>query len=343
MKKIKKRAQETTKAGLQIYHNGGIMSNNTKRRITGLDLFNAPKRVIEYLIDTLIPIGLTIIGGLPKVGKSIFISQIVCAIAQGRQFLNKFDSLNSKILYISLEENNEDHEIRIHRIIRDSTNLDNIEYHFEWCPFDQGGLDLLRIYLEANQDVRVVIIDTLTRFVESSSKKRNQGYVNETDVAKDILKIAKDLKVSIVLIHHTVKSSKGNLNDLRGYGGFTGAADNIILLEHDKSEQLGKLLVTSRYGDSEHALKFNKDKGCWEYLGELEEFNLTPERDEILEITYQAFGPIQVKTIAKEAKRSSQGTSNLLKHLTKQGLVKCVSYGIYEITDLGKKALVMKL
>ena len=101
--------------------------------------------------------------------------------------------------------------------------------------------------------------------------------------------------------------------------------------------------MASRYGDSEHALKFNKDQGDWEYLGEFEEFNLTPERNEILEIMHQQFGPIQVKTIAKEAKKSIPSTSNLLQRLKDNGLALSVSYGIYEITDHGKKALAMKI
>jgi hypothetical protein len=318
------------------------MINHELQEATALELYESTVKKEKHPIEHVLPKGLSIIAGRPKEGKTIISNQMAISVASGEKFLNHFDVAQSAVLYLSLEEHRDLITERLQRIYPNKPPLNNIHFAFGWLPINEGGFEYLGNYIETKSDIKLIFIDTLSALVNGQSNS-GKGYINEYGDAQKIHQIAKAGNVSVVLLHHTVKQSKGNLNDLYGSSGYSATADNIFLLNSDKARGLGKLQLSSRYGDAEYALKFNKDQGCWEYLGEADEFDLTQEREEILAVLYEAYGPMQVKFIAKELRKKVPATSNLLKKLLKQGLVFSPSYGAYELTGDGKNAFASQL
>jgi len=315
---------------------------NFDQAITAQELLARRMQIHDYLINNLIPYGLSIMAGRPKQGKSICATQMAICVAQGRKFLGQFPVKKYKVLFISKEESPELTAERLKRICPNFSQFENIIYTFQWLSPAEGGIEYLDFYLEKSPDIKLVIVDTLSAFI-NGNHNAGRGYFNEYEDARKIHKVAKERGVALILLHHTVKQSSGNLNDLYGSSGYSGTADNILLLNSDKVRGIGKLQLTSRYGDAEYALKFNKEKGCWEYLGEFEEVDLSQERQDILEVLVDACGPVQVKQIAKELGKNIPATSNLLIKLHKQGLVWKPTYRIYELTEAGQKVIASQL
>ncbi len=315
---------------------------NSGDRATALELYESPETQLDYVIEGVLPKGLSILAGPQKAGKSTLATQLAIDTGVGNPFLDYFKTKKSKVIFLSLEEADDLTKERLKLICNSSKSLQDISYHLKFESMDEGGLDKLEWYIEQSPEVGLVIIDTLANFIGDSTKGK-QGYLNESSIARTFHRITKHYGVALVVIHHTVKKLTGSINDLRGFGGYTGTADNVLMLTTDKSRGIGKLSRIGRYGDADYALKYNKKKNCWGYLGEFEEVILTPERQDILEILIDAYGPVQVKQIAKEVGKTVSATSNLLKKLLKQGYVQKPSFRNYELTRPGRKAIANQL
>lgn len=317
------------------------MYKNEDQGATGFEIFHDPVKKSTYLVDTIIPYGLVVVGARPKEGKSGLMEQMSIDIVQNNYFLNKFKTEQGSGLYISFEEDRSLIHERLNRFTTIDSGLHKLRFEFGWLPINEGGIELLQRYVEMNPDIKFGIIDTLSRFSGTNSRA-GRGYRNEYEYAEKFQGTAKKLKIAIILIHHTIKNSSGEIKDLYGSSGFSGAADSILLFQNYKERRLGKLNVISRHGDACYTLKFNQDSR-WEYMGDGEEIDVTRERADILEVLTEQYGPTKVNTIAVELKKKTSAISNLLKKMLNQGLVKNVAYGIYEITDIGRKFLINNL
>ena len=60
---------------------------------------NLPKQ--KFLIDQILPKGVVLLAGSPKIGKSWFVLQMAVSISNGISFLN-FNTSQAKVLYLSL-------------------------------------------------------------------------------------------------------------------------------------------------------------------------------------------------------------------------------------------------
>jgi len=315
---------------------------------SALHVYNSYRHVTpkQPLIKDFLSQGFSILGGGAKEGKSIMTTQMVLAIAQGASFLNHFETRKCDILYISLEEDFDLMGEKLVRICTDDLPSGQIFFEFEWPPISEGGLDIISDFLDKNKNIGLVVIDTLSSLYNGKSRL-GKNYMDEYAEARQLGAIIKDRDVSLLLIHHTIKNisnnNKGKPTSLYGSSGYAGVADNILILDSDKECNVGKLTLSSRYGDAAYALKFDKIKKCWNFLGDLQECDLTRERSDVLECLVEACGPANVKDIAKELGKKLPAISNILAKLYKQGLVIKPTFRTYEITDAGKIALVNQL
>ena len=72
--------------------------------ITGKDLLTRPVVPISFTIDAILPHGLFILAGSPKVGKSWLALDMSCAVANGNALWN-FSAEQGDVLYLALEDN----------------------------------------------------------------------------------------------------------------------------------------------------------------------------------------------------------------------------------------------
>ena len=203
---------------------------------------------IRWIITGLIGEGLTMINGAPKIGKSWFVLNLAIAAATGGCFLGTIKTEKTETLYLALEDTERRIQSRLKKL--QAIKTDNLKITTQW----RDGY------------IGLVIIDTLARFTNIEDFN---AYAETTRALARLKKIADDLRVSIVVIHHAKKgASKENdksdwMDAALGSTGLTGATDSTIYIKRTSRENTAaQLYATGRdTADIKYNLKMDNDCG----------------------------------------------------------------------------------
>ena len=198
------------------------------------------------IIEDMVPVGLTLIAGLPKIGKSWMILQLGMAIAKGEPFLGK-QTEKCEVLYYCLDDAERRLQIRVAG--KGVEPNDNFMYCTDAKTLGTGFLGDLKTELEAHPNIRVVIIDTLQKIRDFEGGTSNGNMYSKDDKELTALKkLAYKKDIAVVAVHHTTKNEDDEhpLRNIQGSSGVTGAADSILKLQRNIEQTDGTLLVVSR-------------------------------------------------------------------------------------------------
>ena len=176
--------------------------------------------------------GVNIIAGKPKLGKTTMERQKLVAAALGSEFFDSKFPAAVKCAFLSLEEGELLCRSKFLKAGFPETALAGIQLFFEW-PRGDMGVNLLDRYLFANPDVRLVVIDSLTRF-RMIPDVRTPAFTADYEAVNQLHEMAKKHPgVVIDVIHHTRKA-KGDdpMDDVSGTYGLTAACDSCTVLRH---------------------------------------------------------------------------------------------------------------
>jgi replicative DNA helicase len=228
------------------------------------ELLNTQYPDIRWIVPGLIGEGLTLINGAPKIGKSWFVLNMAIAAASGGRFLGELPATKTGTLYLALE----DTERRIHSRLKrlKAPEADNLKIATQW----RDGYMGLENYLKTNSGIGLVIIDTLARFANIDDMN---DYTMTTNAMARLKRIADDLNIAVILIHHAKKTGKKTsgadwMESALGSTGLTGATDSTIFISRfrseDKTENTANLYATGRdAADIKKTLKLDIDFGGW--------------------------------------------------------------------------------
>lgn len=290
--------------------------------------FPAPR----WAVPPILPEGVTIIAGPPKVGKSWMAYSLACAVASGGRALASYPSRQGVVLYLALEDNQRRLQERLNRLAAGENRLAS-EHLLLSCDiprFDNGGLQALEKWLDDHPECRMVIIDTLGRFSPAPNGKMN-AYDNDCRALGPMQKLAITRQIALVLVTHLRKQSSSDaLERVMGSTGITGAADAIWLLKRGRGEGNGILTVTGRdVEEQELAVQFEKATCQWTVLGDAEKYQLDKKRQEILNCLEQATEPVGPKEMAEALGRKEVNIKNLMRKMHQSGQIGKVSRGEY--------------
>ena len=208
--------------------------SNTLTR-SGLKIVSAVKLIEEsqnkeFVFEGILPMGLAVLAGPPKIGKSWMALQMAICAVKGEPFLGK-QSCKMGAMYISLEDTEKRISERMHRICDCQRDLSNLDICLN-IDVDQDVATVIDKYIDHNPECKLIIIDP---FVLSRGQ-RNKGDTYYDYDYRDISKlktVADKRSICVLLIHHTIKSSdfKGLIDKPSGSRGVTAAADTIIILD----------------------------------------------------------------------------------------------------------------
>jgi hypothetical protein len=250
----------------------GVLSTRNESRIkTAAQLLKMEFPPIKWIVDGLIGDGMTMIVGAPKIGKSWFVLGLALAAAQKGRFLGQLPAAADGVLYLALEDTDRRLQNRLKKM--GATQIDNFHITTQW----NDGLIGLKNYLSSHRDINLVIIDTLARFANIEDMN---AYAETTNALAGIKRIADDLKIAIVVIHHAGKGKntrdqfkKGDwMEAALGSTGLTGATDSTIYIFRDRengegqtgTKKAGELRVTGRdSADQKYKLVFDGTIGSW--------------------------------------------------------------------------------
>lgn len=236
-----------------------LIESKTGEDILAMDLPNQ-----EYLVEQILPNGLFLIAGSPKIGKSWFVLQLGIAISNGSEFLG-FNTSQSHVLYFCLEDTYQRIQNRL--IDYEDELLGNIEFSTSSSKLDNGLIEELDSYITNHEDTKLIIIDTLQKI----RNVRTDGYTYGQDYKEiNILnEFVNRTGVSILLVHHLRKMKADDpFEEISGTTGIAGAVDGMyVMKKHRDIKNEVSLIATGRDMESfDLKLGFNNDSHRWELI-----------------------------------------------------------------------------
>ena len=223
----------------------------------------------KFVVDRLLPEGLHILAGAPKIGKSWLALWLCLCVAKGESVWD-FAVTKGTVLYLCLEDSLTRIQNRLFQITEDAP--DTLHFATPAGRIGAGLEDQLKGFLSEHPGTAMVVIDTL--------QKVRQPGENATPYASDyrditaLKRLADDYGIAILLIHHLRKmNDEDPLNMISGTTGISGATDSsFVLKERKRGSGEATLYCTGR--DIEYRelpLHFQKDTHTWVLTEPVEE------------------------------------------------------------------------
>lgn len=232
---------------------------------------------IRFVVDKLLPQGLHILAGAPKVGKSWLALWLCLCVAKGEAVWN-FPTLRGGVLYLCLEDSYSRIQNRLLDITDDAPA--NLCFATMSEKLHSGLVEQIEEFLGAHPDTVLVVIDTLQR-IRAVGNEANPYASDYRDLG--VLKeLADRNRIAILLIHHLRKrNDEDPMNMISGTTGISGATDtNLVLKKGKRSGSAATLYCTGRDIEyQELALEFDQDAHVWKLVSSGES---TEEQDKIL-------------------------------------------------------------
>lgn len=247
------------------------MRSVRRTRWTMAAIMSTKPEPVRWVLPGVIPEGLTLLVGPPKVGKSWWNLNLVTSLTTGRPqdvFGWGQEMEPSPSLYLALE----DPMRRIHDRMQQVTR--NLPFHAEmagdvWLdlpPIQSGGRDQIERWLEAHPNARAVLVDVLAK-VRGDGEGQTM-YQADYESVGQLKEIADSYGVGVIVTHHDRKKTDEDfVNQVSGTKGITGAADTILFLTRKRESTTGELKLESR--DAEAATftaEFVREFGRWQLM-----------------------------------------------------------------------------
>ena len=226
----------------------------------------------EFIVEGLIPIGLTLIGAPAKSYKSFMMLQMSVAVAKGQSFMG-FPVKSCGVLYLDLESTRRRPKSRLQHMLNGEEAPENLYISTQIDPINGYFETDLRSILMEHPEIRLVIVDVFNKI---RPPKRGNPDPYERDCADYgyVKQLADELNVAIVLVTHTtkLKHSDDVFNELIGSAGVMGSVDAAIVLKKEKREATTTKIYTTGK-DLEglcYEAEFDKKLFKWKMLGDAE-------------------------------------------------------------------------
>ena len=236
---------------------------------------------VKWFIPNLLPSGLTILAGPPKIGKSFFCWNIALAIADGGIAFSNIDLEHAhNVTYLSLEDPPALLQDRLALISPDSkpTNL-HIIHDMHGKKLDAVGLKMLEEHLDKTHS-ELLVVDTW-KHVAPRIESKGTSYDVDYEALIPIHQFAHRRNLGIVLVTHTRKAVDMDnvFNQIQGSVGMQASCDTLMMISHDSGT---KTLHVSgrRLQSAQYALAISD--GIWELKGDAQDFQRSQLRTEII-------------------------------------------------------------
>jgi AAA domain len=299
--------------------------------VTAADLMSAELPPVRWCVRGVLPEGVTLLAGKPKLGKSWLALGLCVAVAAGGVALGTRQVEQGGVLFLALEDNRRRLQKRLGKMLCGPAPT-GLEMATTWPKLDEGGVEALRAWLVEHPEARLVAVDTLAKICP---RTRGQNIYQEDYAAlEELLPLAAEHEVAIVVVHHTRKMTAADpLDEISGSTGLTGGVDGVLVLKRDRGKADAVLHVDGRDIEepAEYALKWDAETAGWTIVGDAEEHRTSEIRKAILEVVSNTDEPIGPTDVADALDESVNKIKQRMYQMSKDGELRVVSRGRYVI------------
>lgn len=299
------------------------------RIMTAKELWDKEFKPVKWLVNNVLPEGVTLLVSPPKIGKTRLAMQLAIAIASDGYALNHAETRVNKtsVLFLALESGDRRAQKDMKQMI--DSPPDGLHIVTTWPRFNEGGAAELEWWLDRHPDCHFVTIDTTAKVRDRNHGGNGFMYTVDYEAGSAIKEIADRRGISILLLHHANKKDcEGGdiLESVSGSTGVTGSVDHILLLKRNRLEPDGLMTLISRdHEDRQFAMTF--EDGLWTLIGDPEDAagdgwrgdGKSDARHEILSALRQE--PLKPAELATRIGKNATTTRRLLQKLSEAGQV----------------------
>ncbi|MCU1240992.1 MAG: uncharacterized protein JWO71_1718 [Candidatus Acidoferrum typicum] len=213
---------------------------------TGLELANAAPEIYHGLVDDLLlDIGVSMLCGKPKTGKSTFARQLAVAVAEGTTFLGK-PTICGDVLYLILEGPKGVVQQHLKKLGCTEKRGTVHVVHEQMPHRGELGLKRLEATLKTLPKVKLVIVDPVSKLLRLAD---SDSYDEVTVVIEKLEQIAKTYSLHLQFLTHGKKRGSDDVGDSPiGSTGFRGGTDTNIFLSKQGTQRI--ISTEQRWGIS---------------------------------------------------------------------------------------------
>lgn len=300
---------------------------------TAEDLMGRQLPPVRWAVPGILPEGLSLLAGKPKLGKSWLALGLALAKASGGVALGKIPVDPGEVLYLALEDNPRRLQNRLGKMLDGSAPPPQLHLATDWPRLDEGGADLMDDWLAVHPGAGLVVVDILKVVRPVVSGNRGM-YDADYEAMQLIQRLAGQHGAAILAVHHTRKLAASDpVDEVSGSTGLSGGADGIMVLKRDRGKADAYLHVTGREieEEAELALKWDANLASWTLAGDADEYRLSEERRALVKALGRAGAAMSPKDLAEALDKSHGSVKVLLGEMVKAGQVTNPSYGKYTL------------
>lgn len=205
------------------------------------DLTEEERRPPEFIVDGMIPVGMTFLSGAPKIRKSFLALQMAVAVATGTPFLG-LTTTKCDVAYLDLEGSKSHISSRSARM---STKIPGNVFITNSITerLADGLVDKLRQLHRARPSIRLIIVDTYSRARGTYRAPGANAYDADISLLEPVQRMALEENIALLFVHHDKKGAGLALDSferLSGTMGISGSCDCVINLVADGKRFDGK-------------------------------------------------------------------------------------------------------
>jgi hypothetical protein len=288
---------------------------------------------IKYIVPGYIAEGLTLFAGKPKLGKSWLVLHAAIVVARGGVTLGDVKCVEGDVLYCALEDNQRRLQSRMTKLLPTFTTWPSrLRFETHMPRLKDGGLEMVRRWVETAEHPRLVVIDTLAKIRDAKGHEQS-NYEADYATVSELKALADKHGIAIVLVHHQRKmEAEDPIDTVSGTTGLTGAVDTVLVLYRTGQG-------TTLYGrgrdieEVEKAVTFDPESCRWRVEGEAADVHRSSERSTILDVLTQATEPLTPREIADLGELSYTSIRMMLTRMVKAGEIDKAGRGRYIATS----------
>lgn len=299
------------------------------RPITARALQSRVFAPVGWVVEGLLPVGLSILGGRPKMGKSWLALDIALAVARGGYVLSaEAPCIQGACLVLALEDTPRRLQARLRKLVPSGDWPTALSFVTEVASGNTVET-CVDHWISKAENPRLVVVDTLAKVRPPA---RPNDYAADYAAIAGWKKLADRHDIAVVVVHHVRKGGADDpIEAVSGTFGITGAADSILVLNRDGQGAS----LSGRGRDLEEfdsAAVFDRETCRWSLTGNTAEARRSDERNRILEVLAGQSEPMSPQEVADVLGTPSTAIRQLLVRMCRAGEVHKAGRGAYSVT-----------